>query len=449
MPTTKAVPSRPAAAAATRRNRSTSAPRTAATAALKRTPATTIRASATRKVAPGKTAVGKNIASNRKASPQKQPVRKKPIVSAGKRKKKKGVPGQKRYRRVKVFRPCVIRLAFLIPLAILAIERYLGFVISLDDVRDVYYDQMGIDPWEIPPTRTELLGTVIDLANLTYTPQIQCPMGQRRMISAHNPQFYGLNTRKVPNIVHQAAKTRCLTRNFDRASIAWAFRRHSYYIHDMDAVLRLVRSDFPEFPQLRLILDSCLPPPLLFGLWQYLVLWCYGGIFADLNSYPSQFNATTISNQDDGFFLLEEGSATLTTMVMAVSPRHPLMYYAVQHCISNIMKMKPNTMYNPREIVGEGALNQALADFRRGGEKHQLFKKKAGVSIGPGTWEGMFGRSLRIGGSLQGPNDEGIITPIFISKIGKGKEFEKIGMSNWDEAIPGSKCVGKLLNFQF
>ena len=100
----------------------------------------------------------------------------------------------------------VIRLVFLVPIMILAMERYLGFVISLDDVRDTYYEQMGIDPWELPMAKTELLGKVTEITNLTYTPQIQCPQGQRRMMTVHNPHLYGFSFRKVPNIIHQTAK---------------------------------------------------------------------------------------------------------------------------------------------------------------------------------------------------------------------------------------------------
>lgn len=324
-------------------------------------------------------------------------------------------------------------------------ERYLGFVISLDDVRDTYYEQMGIDPWELPMAKTELLGKVTEITNLTYTPQIQCPQGQRRMMTVHNPHLYGFSYRKVPNIIHQTAKTRCLTRHFDRATIQWAFRKYSYYIHDMDAVTRLLHSEFPEFPQLEFMVDSCLTPALFVGLWKYLVLWSYGGILADLNTFPNHFNATTITNEDDGFFLLEEGSDTLSTLVMAVSPRHPLMYYAIQHSISNILKMRVGVMYNPRELVGEGPLRQALVDFRRGSTKHRLWNKKSEPAISEGTLEGMYGRSIRIGGRLSDA-DDGIVTPIFISRAGKRKEFEKLGMGGFEDDVRGSNCVGKIVN---
>ncbi len=392
----------------------------------------------------------RTIATNReKGTTLKQWAQRKPLLARGSKNRinKKGVPGQKRYRRVIVLRPCVIRLVFLVPIAVLAIERYLGFIISLDDVKDVYYDQMGIDPWDLQSTttKTEKISKVGDIANLTYTPPIQCPSGQRRMMSAHNPHLHGLDYRKIPNIIHQMANTRCLTRNFERAAIQWAFRRYSYYFHDRNAVERLVYSDFPEFPQLKLLNDFCLEPVLSFGLWKYLVLWSHGGIVADLNTFPTQFNATTVSNEDDGFFLLEEDSDTISTKVMAVSPRHPLMYYAIQHAMSNILHMQPKVVYHSREVVGEGALNQAMTDFLRSSTKHRLWKKDKELLIQEGMLEGMYGRTIRIGGRMS-RTDQGIVTHIFISSAREQREFGKIGMKSLEQIIAGSNCVESLLH---
>lgn len=384
------------------------------------------------------------------------PTKRKPFVRipTKKRPKQKRVPGQRRYRRIKVLRPCVIRLVFLVPIAILAFERYLGFIISLDDVRDVYYDQMGIDPWEFMGAMSEQVSQVVDLANLTYTPPtLQCPSGQRRMMSAHNPQLYGLSYRKIPNIVHQTATTRCLTRNLDRGTVKWAFRRYSYYFHDQNAVQRLVHSDYPEFPQLKLLQTaSCLTPPLLFGLWKYLVLWSYGGIVAELNSYPTFFNSSTLSNDEDGFFLLEHGAETLSTLVMAVSPRHPLMYYAIQHSMSNILRMQSRGKYSLGQLVGEGALNRALGDFLRSSTttaatttKHWFWKREPSSTLQIGmVLEGVHGRSLRIGGQVGTETNEGIVTPMFINSK-KRNEYQKIGFEYFEQNIEGSNCVGNLL----
>jgi hypothetical protein len=331
-------------------------------------------------------------------------------------------------------------MALLLPLAVLVLERYLDTVFSLDDVIEVYYDQMGIDP----ELQMQRIHEPRDLANLTYTGRIQCPVGQRRMMMAHNPQFYGLDDRRIPAIVHQASKTRCLTRSFDRASLRWALRKSSYYIHDSIAVKRLVFSEFPEFPQLALLSEDCVAESILFGLWRYLVLWTYGGILADLNSYPNHFNLTTLNANDDGFFLLGDPTQTLSTIIMAVSPRHPVMYYAVQRSLSNILRMQQELAYDPRTVVGNFVLTQAVKDFLRRSGTRNVFRRDEDVRLSEGLLLGIHDRSIRIAGRLS-DDDGAIVTPIFISPAGRQKEFDKIGMKDWDKPVIGSSCLRELL----
>ena len=344
------------------------------------------------------------------------------------------------YRRTVIFRPCVVRMVFFLPLAILVLERYLDTVFSLDDVRDVYYDQMGIDP----EFKVQRINEPRDLANLTYTGMIQCPVGQRRMMVAHNPQFSGIDGRRIPAIVHQASKTRCLTRSFDRASLKWSLRKSSYYIHDEHAVKRLITSEFLEFPHLALISVDCISESILFGLWTYLVLWTYGGIFADLNSYPNQFNLTTLKDDDDGLFLLGDTPETLSTIIMAVSPRHPVMYYAVQRSLSNILLMHQNVTYDPSTLVGEFVLNQAVKDFLRASGTHHTFRKDKDIGLSEGLFRGVHDRSIRIAGRLSA-DDGAIVTPIFISPAVRRKEYDKIGMKNWEKPVVGTNCLQEIL----
>lgn len=304
---------------------------------------------------------------NHKKPLKKKPTKRVPLHSIdwGLNRKRKANSDEKRFRQVKVVRPYVIRLIFLVPLCIILLERYLGLVISLDDVSDLYNEQLGIEPWQFPPPTIERIGQVPDIINLTFSPHHRCPDGQQRMMSVHNPQHLGETYRKIPRYVHQTSFSKCLPNQLFRASVRWAFRRYTYRFHDMEAVMRVLNTKFPEFPRLTLLTGSdCLSPPMKVGLWKFLTLWLWGGIYADLNSVPVRFNGTTITNDDDGFFLLQPGnSGNLSSSVMAVSPRHPLMYYAVQHTISNIMRIQPGELYNPQEVFGDGVLQQAYRDF--------------------------------------------------------------------------------------
>jgi hypothetical protein len=138
---------------------------------------------------------------------------------------------RKIYRKKKVFRTWVLPALFLVPLAMIWLEYYIGKLIGLEDITDAYKEQL-VHPWDlllqdlnasssIPPISSSVL------PELAYAPRIQCPPGQRRMINIHNPMSHAIGSggRRIPMIVHQQSKTRCLTRRVDKATTQWAFRR--------------------------------------------------------------------------------------------------------------------------------------------------------------------------------------------------------------------------------
>ena len=184
-----------------------------------------------------------------------------------KTKKKRTTKTTKRFRKMKVLRMWVLPTLFLIPLFIIVIEYYIGKIISLEDIQDVYVEQM-YDPWElllmdidkmsdtttttedyypdnnnnnnnninnnnnhknadataVVSSRSNSFNSVGSLPNISYTVRSKCPQGLRRMINVHNPRShsnYGKTQQQkrdhsIPMIVHQQSKTRCLTMNVDR-----------------------------------------------------------------------------------------------------------------------------------------------------------------------------------------------------------------------------------------
>ena len=180
-----------------------------------------------------------------------------------KTKKKRTTKTTKRFRKMKVLRMWVLPTLFLIPLFIIVIEYYIGKIISLEDIQDVYVEQM-YDPWElllmdidkmsdtttttedyypdnnnninnnknhnnadataVVSSRSNSFNIVGSLPNISYTVRSKCPQGFRRMINVHNPMShtnYGKTQQQkrdhsIPMIVHQQSKTRCLTMNVDR-----------------------------------------------------------------------------------------------------------------------------------------------------------------------------------------------------------------------------------------
>jgi len=151
---------------------------------------------------------------------------------------------KKLFRKKKVLRTWVLPTIFLISLFMLWLEFYIGKIISLDDIQDIYEDQI-YGPWELllmDMDESDISddmdyrddnNRLFSLPNISYAPRTtKCPQGQRRMINIHNPLSHSISiqTRLIPMIVHQQSKTRCLTIKVDRATIKWAFRRVSNFV---------------------------------------------------------------------------------------------------------------------------------------------------------------------------------------------------------------------------
>eukprot|EP00339_Tiarina_fusa_P017914 CAMPEP_0116997278 /NCGR_PEP_ID=MMETSP0472-20121206/769_1 /TAXON_ID=693140 ORGANISM="Tiarina fusus, Strain LIS" /NCGR_SAMPLE_ID=MMETSP0472 /ASSEMBLY_ACC=CAM_ASM_000603 /LENGTH=400 /DNA_ID=CAMNT_0004696109 /DNA_START=145 /DNA_END=1347 /DNA_ORIENTATION=- len=324
----------------------------------------------------------------------------------------------KRYRRSIRLRLRARVAIFFCSLGIFLLERYVGFLFQLDDFLDAYYSQMGIDPWQVETSPWKVVAPAQSIHNLTISHQ-PCPVGLRRMINIHNPKHH--NGRNIPKIVHQTSKTRCLTSNFERASRDWAFPRWSYYLHDDEAVERLLHLDFPEFPQLKLVVDKCiLSLAAKIYLWQYIVLWMFGGLYVDLNLYPSRFNAATILEADDGLFFTEGESATLSTRFMAVSPRHPLIYYAIEQALAYVLRSRDVGSLDAYQVFGEPNLYRAFSEFTKTIDG----KNETAQAMPQGTIKGYGGRSIRVIGRLDGP--EQYVSPVFIG-AGKSKDYAKMG----------------------
>ena len=199
-------------------------------------------------------------------------------VSKRTKTKKKRTKTTKRFRKMKVLRMWVLPTLFLIPLFIIVIEYYIGKIISLEDIQEVYVEQM-YDPWElllmdidkmsdtattedyypdknnnninnnnnhnnadataVVSSRSNSFNIVGSLPNISYTVRSKCPQGFRRMINVHNPMShsnYGKTQQQkrdhsiIPMIVHQQSKTRCLTMNVDRYVIyVVVFLNHMIY----------------------------------------------------------------------------------------------------------------------------------------------------------------------------------------------------------------------------
>jgi len=165
-------------------------------------------------------------------------------------------------------------------------------------------------------------------------------------------------------------------------------------------------------------------------------------LYIDLNQYPTNFNETTIRFSDDGFFLLDSEAKWLTTKIMAVSPRHPLMYYAVQHSINNLLRIRNDRFVDPHVIIGEENLHRALIDFQKGANG----KAKSHDEVSTGIIAGFGDRSIRVAGNFGGREE--YLTPVFIGEVGKKAEFAKFGVDLKNDIFHVGNCFHDMLGRQ-
>jgi len=258
----------------------------------------------------------------------------------------------------------------------------------------------------------------------------------------------------------------------DRVTTQWAFRRWSYYIHDEDSRSRLFDrycdggTPHCEFPLLNQIVKKCfdnrksVPSQLRYyflriELWKFFTLWIFGGVYVDLDFLPGNFNSETIKRNDDGFLVIDSDTQMLSTKLMAVSPRHPIMYYAVHEMLMKILleeysyslagtasiaqKSAVNDTEYASEISGSSILGQAFRMYQEGYEA-----AADSNNFSPGVFHGVMNRTVRVVASdglniktysdansreedIDKKNNE-LVMPIFKSEEERKAEYLKMGM---------------------
>jgi hypothetical protein len=230
-----------------------------------------------------------------------------------------------------------------------------------------------------------------------------CPRGTTRITNVVNVPHYETLSSKyttvspttISKIFHQQAKTRCVTPDIYQLHERWhqAFfdkqqqehqQEHgdngqddvgwSIYFHNDEAMTRLLGMEefIQEFPHLRLVLRNCVYDQRTKSLlWRYLVLYIYGGIYADLDTVPGgRFRSDFIRDSDDAIVLLDqydrasgqEQQQQLSIGFIAASPRHPMVYYALQYALSGLMATEDISMGS--DIVSS-TLHRAFLEFRK------------------------------------------------------------------------------------
>eukprot|EP00934_Nitzschia_sp_Nitz4_P001900 Nitzschia sp. Nitz4//scaffold161_size51353//43939//44745//NITZ4_006959-RA/size51353-processed-gene-0.65-mRNA-1//1//CDS//3329537942//1900//frame0 len=252
--------------------------------------------------------------------------------------------------------------------------------------------------------------------------------------------------RRIPKFVHQTAKSRCVTPAFAEITNQWKLPGYGYYFHDDEAVNRLFQMNFPDFPHLKNILRNCVKNPTLKAdLWRYLILWVYGGVYADFDSAPAKFNELSIDESVDEAYFVVEQYHILSQWFMAVSPHHPIMYYAIQYTLENLMEASDTLKLNTAVVSGPHALHRAFMAFRQ--DAGALVEP---ISVGAkpvesGVFEGTDGRTIRVVGTAADENE--YVQRSAVSPKTKKRDYRTMGMKHfsafWGENSKesGESCV--------
>ena len=189
-----------------------------------------------------------------------------------------------------------------------------------------------------------------------------------------------------------------------------------------------------------------------------------------------KFTPTTIDKYDDGFLLIDPDTHMLSTNLMAVSPRHPVMYYAVQQMLLNILmqesslsqvgasniaqKGTANKEFESR-VSGSSILSQAFLIFQEGSYKAE----GESSNFSPGVFHGAMNRTVRLvatnGLNIKPQTKNGLVMSIFESEREKEAEYKKMGLvvdveedgtianssstsEGWKKIYGGGSCLEKL-----
>lgn len=262
---------------------------------------------------------------------------------------------------------------------------------------------------------------------------------------------------KIPKIVHQTSKSRCLTERMAEPVERWrqfsTSSSLSYYFHDDDAVMRLLREEFVEFPYLEPIVRKC----LLYGtikadLWRYIVLYVYGGIYSDIDTAPNDKHhlfddRTELLFDSDAFFVVEQYHM-LSQYFMAVSPKHPLMWYAIQESLSALLMESDTGRVAAPMVTGPHALHRAFRSFCKDAG---IAVDQAGKGYKPvraGTYNGTRNRTVTVIGV--GENQNEYIQRDVLRGLEKKAEYKKMGMTHFSDdktSGTGRSCLSSILDF--
>ena len=159
---------------------------------------------------------------------------------------------------------------------------------------------------------------------------------------------------KIPLVIHQTCKSRCVTDEFYALAQQWKDLGIPYYFHDDAAIDRLVLAGHEQFPLLRLIWDHCITRPVVkTDLWRLLLLYEYGGIYTDMDTQPVTFQPMRNIRPDDEMYTVTDGIGLPSFHFMASMPQHPIPFLTLHQALENMLFIGDTGSYNPAKTTGK------------------------------------------------------------------------------------------------
>lgn len=175
--------------------------------------------------------------------------------------------------------------------------------------------------------------------------------------------------RRIPRYVHlswvaatkyadESNRTRCIHERHWHAVRAWqqALPRYAVFFHDDAAVSQLFAQEWPEFPRLHEALACVMyKGAMLIDLWRILVVYRYGGLYSDIDVWPTAaFTEEALIQPDDQAFFLSDAWTRPSQWLFAMEPRHPVAYAVMHTILNNILALKD--VMSPKLVFTTGPM---------------------------------------------------------------------------------------------
>jgi hypothetical protein len=198
-----------------------------------------------------------------------------------------------------------------------------------------------------------------------------------------DPSSFG--SQKIPRLIHVSWKSRCLSPDMVDMAQRWKdqFPSYSFFFHGDEAVDRLLQQDWPEFPQLAKIMNTCVKfgGAIKIDIWRVLVLYKYGGIYSDLDSGPGvKLTEDAIQSNDSAFFLSDAWNRP-SQWLHAMEPKHPIAYFTMLEILTRVLALEDISIIKPVFLTGPDALKHGYGKaLNWGNTTDDIFS--SGVHVG-------------------------------------------------------------------